>query len=522
MWQQQKERSPWHVAEAERAFSMVQWLLEEAPTCGSKKERSSVVQVVAGRRSTSELVGPASAHSIRIPYQSPRPSALAETGSGPLSRKLGDAANRANPPAFFPNAARDLSQKILVSIPRVPCTSAPMPTDSSILGGARGGGTEAQWIPGISGNRTPTRSVEGRFHSCSRVETSQDLSLPFLGRGSTTKTKAQRPILPSFTLTPDPPRPTALVVQVAILRKIHHPNTTQFLGACTKTKPLVLLTELMACSLADALQLSFLSPSLRRKTTPLVLLTELMACSLADPLQLSFLSPSLRRKSLVVRPSSQSVARRPVLPPSVLVARAPSSLRTVLVVRPLSSVLSLVVVPRRPSLFPRRTVTDFGLSKSLTPVERQHSEDGTQKSADVPDDVSTFLLTGETGSYSYAIIMFQIFEASIPYAGLDPLTAARRAAINGLRPRFSEKPNIGAVDKASSNGQRPRFAEKPNIARRAAINGLRPRFSEKPNIGAVEKTAARGAAINGLGPRFAEKPNIGAMEKNRDCFSNQK
>ncbi len=43
-------------------------------------------------------------------------------------------------------------------------------------------------------------------------------------------------------------------MQIAILRKIHHPNTTQFLGACTKQTPYIVITELMACSLADAFQ----------------------------------------------------------------------------------------------------------------------------------------------------------------------------------------------------------------------------------------------------------------------------
>lgn len=53
--------------------------------------------------------------------------------------------------------------------------------------------------------------------------------------------------------------------EIAILRKIHHPNTTQFLGACTKQKPYIVITELMACSLADAFQRTFFTPTLRRQ-----------------------------------------------------------------------------------------------------------------------------------------------------------------------------------------------------------------------------------------------------------------
>ncbi len=53
--------------------------------------------------------------------------------------------------------------------------------------------------------------------------------------------------------------------EIAILRKIHHPNCTQFLGACTKQKPYIVITELMACSLADAFQRTFYTPSVRRQ-----------------------------------------------------------------------------------------------------------------------------------------------------------------------------------------------------------------------------------------------------------------
>lgn len=53
--------------------------------------------------------------------------------------------------------------------------------------------------------------------------------------------------------------------EIAILRKIHHPNCTQFLGACTKQKPYIVITELMACSLADAFQRTFYAPSIRRQ-----------------------------------------------------------------------------------------------------------------------------------------------------------------------------------------------------------------------------------------------------------------
>jgi len=41
--------------------------------------------------------------------------------------------------------------------------------------------------------------------------------------------------------------------EIEILRRVHHPNAVQFLGACTKREPYILVTELMSGgSLADA------------------------------------------------------------------------------------------------------------------------------------------------------------------------------------------------------------------------------------------------------------------------------
>ena len=40
---------------------------------------------------------------------------------------------------------------------------------------------------------------------------------------------------------------------VQVMRRVHHPNTVQFLGGCTKQEPYLLVTELMSGgSLADA------------------------------------------------------------------------------------------------------------------------------------------------------------------------------------------------------------------------------------------------------------------------------
>lgn len=37
--------------------------------------------------------------------------------------------------------------------------------------------------------------------------------------------------------------------EVQVLRRVHHPNTVHFLGACTKEPPYILVTELMSVGL---------------------------------------------------------------------------------------------------------------------------------------------------------------------------------------------------------------------------------------------------------------------------------
>lgn len=37
--------------------------------------------------------------------------------------------------------------------------------------------------------------------------------------------------------------------EIGVLRRVHHPHAVQFLGACTKQEPYILVTELMSVSL---------------------------------------------------------------------------------------------------------------------------------------------------------------------------------------------------------------------------------------------------------------------------------
>jgi serine/threonine protein kinase len=52
--------------------------------------------------------------------------------------------------------------------------------------------------------------------------------------------------------------------EMSVLRRMHHPNAVQFLGACTRKEPYIIVTELMSCSLMTAFVLTF-RLSLRRQ-----------------------------------------------------------------------------------------------------------------------------------------------------------------------------------------------------------------------------------------------------------------
>lgn len=102
-------------------------------------------------------------------------------------------------------------------------------------------------------------------------------------------------------------------------------------------------------------------------------------------------------------------------------------------------------------------VADFGLSKSLVPVDRHG------KMTYAANQV--YKLTGETGSYrymapevfrhepyslkvdvySFAMILFQLFETTTPFAGHDPVDAARQAAMLGARPGFPPRKAVPAM-----------------------------------------------------------------------------
>lgn len=197
--------------------------------------------------------------------------------------------------------------------------------------------------------------------------------------------------------------------EVEILRRVHHPHAVQFLGACTKREPYILVTELMAGgSLADAFRRTEAFPFRRA-----------VQIALDAARGLAYLHN--RRPSPIIH--------RDLKPGNLMLAG--SSYQN-----------------QRQIVFETGTVklADFGLSKTL-PIN---------KHADYAYLDSKFRLTGETGSYrymapevfrhepynssvdvySYSMIMYQLFECQPPFSGMDPIDAARQASLYELRPQF--------------------------------------------------------------------------------------
>eukprot|EP00200_Dunaliella_tertiolecta_P005622 CAMPEP_0202350340 /NCGR_PEP_ID=MMETSP1126-20121109/7453_1 /ASSEMBLY_ACC=CAM_ASM_000457 /TAXON_ID=3047 /ORGANISM="Dunaliella tertiolecta, Strain CCMP1320" /LENGTH=516 /DNA_ID=CAMNT_0048942295 /DNA_START=80 /DNA_END=1630 /DNA_ORIENTATION=+ len=204
--------------------------------------------------------------------------------------------------------------------------------------------------------------------------------------------------------------------EIAILRKIHHPNMNQFLGACTKQRPYVVLTELMACSLADAFHWTMITMNRRRQVE---------------------VALDFARGMAYLHSRRQPIAHRDLKPANLMFS---GNLHADVE----QLILDSGVVK----------VCDFGLSKTLMANDKLKPLQRTDTSAEQFTD--TYKLTGETGSYrymapevfrhepynlkvdvySFAIICFQLFEQVAPYATMDPLQAARCAACEDLRPTF--------------------------------------------------------------------------------------
>jgi serine/threonine protein kinase len=52
--------------------------------------------------------------------------------------------------------------------------------------------------------------------------------------------------------------------------------------------------------------------------------------------------------------------------------------------------------------------------------------------------------------YSFAMIVFQLFETCVPFAGIDPVEAARSAAMLGARPTFPPRNKMHPVQQVTA------------------------------------------------------------------------
>ncbi|KAI7841021.1 hypothetical protein COHA_005249 [Chlorella ohadii] len=197
--------------------------------------------------------------------------------------------------------------------------------------------------------------------------------------------------------------------EIEILRRVHHPNAVQFLGACTKKEPYILVTELMSGgSLADAFRRPQVFPT--RRAVEIAL-------------------DAARGLAYLHHRKPNPIIHRDLKPGNLMLSGGQYQDQ-------MQIVFDTGVVK----------LADFGLSKTL-PINK-HAEYGYLD--------SKFRLTGETGSYrymapevfrhepynsrvdvySFSMIVYQLFEFQPPFAGMDPVEAARQAALYERRPEF--------------------------------------------------------------------------------------
>ncbi|GIL70021.1 hypothetical protein Vretimale_3301 [Volvox reticuliferus] len=239
--------------------------------------------------------------------------------------------------------------------------------------------------------------------------------------------------------------------ELNVLQKVHHPHTVQFLGAVTKQTPFMIVTEYMVGgSLADLF---------KGQRFPTMWRSVQLALDMA------------RGLAYLHNRSPQAVIHRDLKPANLMIGGP----------KVFSAYHRQICLEEMGVL----KIADFGLSKSLKltkPKRHRGSLDmtpdnsvlngrpgqnapnsgmGTPKGSVHEGDkngtaATSYKLTGETGSYrymapevfrhepynnkvdvySFAMICFQLFEGLPPYWNMDPIEAARAAALKGLRPQW--------------------------------------------------------------------------------------
>ena len=214
--------------------------------------------------------------------------------------------------------------------------------------------------------------------------------------------------------------------EVSLVQGLHHPHVVQFIGACTKETPYLIVTELaLGGSLADVFNLR-VQPGIKR----------CLAMALHTARGMAYLHG---RKP-------HPVIHRDLKPANIMICGHIQDGGTT------NDLIFKHGVVK---------VTDFGLSRSLQGFD---DEDNAQlEPICTPHGASpvaspSYEMTGETGSYrymapevfkhqryghkvdifAYGVIMFQLFEKRTPFEGITPVAVARMVAEKNLRPAFPD------------------------------------------------------------------------------------
>jgi len=204
-------------------------------------------------------------------------------------------------------------------------------------------------------------------------------------------------------------------------RQVHHPNAVQFLGACTKKNPYMLVTELMyGGSLADCFKL------LEYQTHPI---------SLRRSLELAL--DAARGMNYLHRRSPNPIIHRDLKPGNFMVTGSSYSPKNRLARE--GGVLK---------------IADFGLSKTMPTREIK---------GDLHSTSDKYKMTGETGTYRYmapevfrhepydtkvdvyafSMCLFELFEGRPPFQAIDGISAAKAASFNHHRPVMTAMDKTG-------------------------------------------------------------------------------
>ena len=197
--------------------------------------------------------------------------------------------------------------------------------------------------------------------------------------------------------------------EVAILRRVHHPNAVQMLGACTKSVPYMLVTEFVPGGPLSSIFSTRLRISLRRIVE---------------------IALDIARGMAYLHSASKAIIHRDLKPSNILIGgsyhNSPSELA-----------LHTGVIK----------IGDFGLSKSLATLGNFPGANSNE----------AYNLTGGTGSYrymapevfrhepysskvdvySFAMIVYQLIEGVVPFHGTKPMQAAVEVSTDQRRPDWS-------------------------------------------------------------------------------------